>query len=226
MSEFYVYLHRRASDNTPFYVGKGKGQRAWHFYNRNRYWNNVKEKHGVIVEVIFDNLTEEESLQVEKDTILELTYFGYPLTNLTSGGEGATPSLETRLKMSISRKGRKMSEESIKKTADWHRGRKRSEETCQRISDSLKGKKVPRERAIRSGLSRTGVLSAIADKTIYSFLHENGTQFTGTRLELCEKFNLNRKLINKLFYTKPRKTSQSWSLIGEINDGTSQTPKS
>lgn len=226
MYDFYVYLHRRATDNKPFYVGKGKGQRAWHFCNRNRYWNNVKEKHGVIVEVIFDNLTEEESLQVEKDTILELTYFGYPLTNLTSGGESSTPSLETRLKMSASRKGRKMSEESIKKTSDWHRGRKRSQETCQRISNALKGKKVPRERAIRSGLSRTGVLSVIADKTIYSFRHENGTQFTGTRLEICEKFGLNRKLISKLFYTKPRKTSQGWSLLGEINDGTSQTPES
>lgn len=221
MNEFYVYVHRRASDNKPFYVGKGKGQRAWHFYNRNRYWQNVKEKHGVVVEIVFDNLDESESLQVEKDTILEFLYFGYPLTNLTSGGEGTTPSLETRLLMSKAHMGRTISKESSEKTAAWHRGRKRSEATCLKISEALKGKKVPAERARRSALSRTGVLHVATDKNKYSFLHENGTQFTGTRLELCERFNLSKKLIAKLFYKKARKTSQGWSLIGEVNDGTS-----
>ena len=119
---FYVYLHRRKTDNKVFYVGKGKNGRAWHFYNRNGYWNNVKSKHGITVEIVFDNLSEEESLAAEKDTILELTYFGHPLTNLTSGGESPVFSEESLLKMSISGKGRKRSKESVEKTAAGHKG--------------------------------------------------------------------------------------------------------
>lgn len=99
MNKFYVYVHRRASDNLPFYVGKGKDKRAWNFHARSKFWNNTKAKHGVIVEIVFEDLSEEEAFQCEKDTILEFRYFGYPLVNLTDGGEGAsglTPSEITK----------------------------------------------------------------------------------------------------------------------------------
>jgi len=51
--KFYVYVHIKESDNTVFYVGKGSGGRAWDFYGRNVYWKNVKNKHGVRVEILF-----------------------------------------------------------------------------------------------------------------------------------------------------------------------------
>lgn len=91
-NQYYVYIHRRTSDNLPFYVGKGKDRRAWEFNKkaRNEYWHMVENKHGVIVEIVFDNLTEQEAFQIEKDTILEFEYFGYPLTNITRGGEGSS----------------------------------------------------------------------------------------------------------------------------------------
>ena len=136
---YYVYLHRRATDNKVFYVGKGKGRRAWNFNNRNQHWTNVKNKHGVIVDIVFDELTEEQSLQIEKDTILEFTYFGYPLTNKSSGGESPVFSEESREKMR-NRPKRIKTQDEIDRIANFHKGRKRSEETCERISKSLKGK--------------------------------------------------------------------------------------
>jgi CTP:phosphocholine cytidylyltransferase-like protein len=86
---FYVYLHRRLTDNKVFYVGKGHAKRAWIRSNRNRYWNNVVEKHGYSVEIVFENLTEDDAFKIEKDTILEMRYFGFPLVNMTDGGEGS-----------------------------------------------------------------------------------------------------------------------------------------
>lgn len=104
---YYVYIHRRASDNLPFYVGKGKGYRAWVTSGRSGWWQRVVDKHGLIIEVVFDNLTEADAFQCEKDSILEFNYFNYPLVNLTAGGEGGlAPSKETRHKQSTAKLGK------------------------------------------------------------------------------------------------------------------------
>ena len=104
-NSFYVYVHRRLSDNKPFYVGKGNRYRAWVSKGRNDWWNAVVSKHGYSVEIIFDNLTNEEALACEKDAISEFRYFNFPLVNLTSGGEGCTVSEEARKKMSKAKQG-------------------------------------------------------------------------------------------------------------------------
>lgn len=128
---FYVYVHRRLTDNKPFYVGKGKGNRAFTSNGRNDYWKNTKDKHGFSVEIVFENLTEDEAFQCEKDTITEFRYFGYPLTNLTDGGEGVS--------------GIKQSAETIRKRVLKNTGKKRTEETKLLLSNSLKGKIVSEE---------------------------------------------------------------------------------
>lgn len=146
MSEFYVYLHLRASDGTPFYVGKGRGKRAWSVKSRNSYWHNVVSKHGLEVHIAANGLTEKEAFAIEISTI---SMFGIDnLTNLTAGGEGSgglSPSEETRLKISkansnpsqatrerkrIAATGRKLSEESRAKLSK----RNISDETRKRMS--------------------------------------------------------------------------------------------
>ena len=118
LNRFYVYLHRRKTDDKVFYVGKGTGQRVTALKGRNPYWQKTAIKHGVISEILFDNLTEEEALAVEVDVIKELKYFGHPLCNLTDGGDGAlNPHASTRLKMSLAKKGKQPPNKGKKQTA-------------------------------------------------------------------------------------------------------------
>lgn len=87
---YYVYLHRRASDNKVFYVGKGKGKRAFQTGGRNDRWNKTYKKHGRIVEIVFDGLSQQDAFDIEIDTITEMRYhYGETLCNMTNGGEGA-----------------------------------------------------------------------------------------------------------------------------------------
>lgn len=57
-SDFYVYLHRRATDGRVFYVGKGVSTRAWRKDKRNQHWKNIVKKHGYIVEIVQDGMQE------------------------------------------------------------------------------------------------------------------------------------------------------------------------
>lgn len=125
---FYVYLHRRKTDNKVFYVGKGKGNRATSKHGRSEWWKRTADKHGFEVEIVFDNLSEEESFECEKNTILEFRYFGHPLVNMTDGGEGMS--------------GHKPSKETLAKRSEKLKGQKRTPEQCRRISESITGRKL------------------------------------------------------------------------------------
>jgi hypothetical protein len=75
----------------PFYVGKGKDQRAYKTTGRSKFWHNVVNKHGFEVIIVKENLTEEESFLLEQKLVNE---YGRKdlgtgiLVNLTNGGEG------------------------------------------------------------------------------------------------------------------------------------------
>lgn len=108
---FYVYLHRRATDGTVFYVGKGKGRRAWERYGRNDWWKNVFYKNGAILEILYQDLEEFEAFRLEEIVIKNYEMNGANLCNMTSGGEGASgavPSYKTRIKISRASGGRKV----------------------------------------------------------------------------------------------------------------------
>lgn len=84
-----VYLHRREDDGIPFYVGIGNVDRPYVVHGRNFYWTNVYNKHGLIVEILHENLTWYEACEHEIRLIKEYRD-RYPeyLVNLTDGGEG------------------------------------------------------------------------------------------------------------------------------------------
>lgn len=63
---FYVYQHRRGSKEGPiFYVGKGCGRRAWTAFGRHPEWHDVASNFGFYVEIIANELSESDALQIE-----------------------------------------------------------------------------------------------------------------------------------------------------------------
>lgn len=106
--EFYVYIYRDPIDETPVYVGKGKGSRAMcHISDRARTNNRLgklianRTKLGLVVEPeIVAYCNERNALLIEQALI---SYFGRsqlslgPLFNSTDGGDGVSnPSQEVR----------------------------------------------------------------------------------------------------------------------------------
>lgn len=91
---FYVYQHLRADTGEVFYVGKGKGKRLTS-RGRNEYWKRIVEKHGLIVEVIAEKLTEIEAFELEVSTIRSHKESGLKLANMTDGGEGTVGRVVT-----------------------------------------------------------------------------------------------------------------------------------
>lgn len=208
MNKFYVYVHRRASDNLPFYVGKGKDKRAWNFHHRSAFWNNVKQKHGIIVEIVFENLSENEAFQCEKDTILEFRHFGYPLVNLTDGGEGPA--------------GRKFSEQSRKRMSEAQRTSLRVKAAREKVSAQRRGVSVGRRPKTsiamrgqeKSASHRQAVAESKRCKIMYTFQNTVTLQrFTGTRFEFQEFTGINRKLVSCLFGKSPARVSKGWRLL-------------
>ena len=95
---FYVYLHLTEDTNEVFYVGKGKGSRAYKLSGRNKFWHNVVNKHGFVVKIIEENLTEEQSILLEQKLINEYGRRNLgtgKLVNLTDGGEGVSGKIYT-----------------------------------------------------------------------------------------------------------------------------------
>lgn len=232
MNNFYVYVHRRLSDNKPFYVGKGKDKRAYAENGRNDYWNATKNKHGLVVEIVFDNLTENEAFQCEVDTILEFRYFGYPLTNLTDGGDGTSgyKVTDSAKKVKSEQRSDKTEYTFISKNGTIKKCTRMElikSELLDRVTFSqLFQKKLNLQQSCGWGILKDGEsfedatirinsarkLSKI-DNSIYRFVNKDNITFTGTRAELCKLFNLDQNRLCELFSKKQRKTVLGWSLI-------------
>jgi hypothetical protein len=106
MNKFYVYMYLR-EDGTPYYVGKGKGKRAYAIERRLK----VPSEDRIVFP--YTNLTEEDAFQKEIELISK---YGRKdigtgiLRNLTDGGEGASGLVmneETKTKIGNALRGRK-----------------------------------------------------------------------------------------------------------------------
>lgn len=109
VTDFYVYIHRRATDNKVFYVGKGHAGRAWSSKGRNKYWHKIVGKHGFIVEIALTGIQEWYTLEREIELIAKFRAFGFELANVTDGGDGVS--------------GLKFTAASRKRMSDTHKAR-------------------------------------------------------------------------------------------------------
>ena len=154
---FYTYAFLR-EDGTPYYIGKGKGDRA--FRSRKGRVAPPLDKKRIIL--LKKNLTEEEAFKHE---CYMIAVFGRKdlgtgiLWNFTDGGQGGagkTMGKETRAKISSAQKGRRLSEETKKKISvakknmseetkekirQAHIGMKATAETKRKISEAKRGER-------------------------------------------------------------------------------------
>lgn len=133
---FYVYEHWRPDLNLCFYVGKGKGQRAYDFNPKRRHnahhANIVNKLHnmGMVVEIrlVASGLTESEAFSFEIGRIAFWRSSSVRLVNHTDGGQGSSDSTGAiGKKISAAKRGIKLGPHS--------------EEHRRKISQSLMGKK-------------------------------------------------------------------------------------
>lgn len=117
----YIYLHKTVADGATFYVGQGKGDRAWTTTNRNKLWCNVYKKHGAVVEIVRSNMTRDEANDMER-TLIAAYGRRYnktgTLTNITCGGdgiEGYRHTEATKQRIAAHTKGIKQRQELIDK---------------------------------------------------------------------------------------------------------------
>jgi len=88
--KFYVYVDFRGDDGRPFYVGKGNEGRVKGL-KRNELHSRIKNKHGIIREVVFETHSEQEAFKKEIQLIQELQTHvdhGNGGANFTLGGDG------------------------------------------------------------------------------------------------------------------------------------------
>jgi hypothetical protein len=95
MEQYYVYTHLNPQTKEVFYVGIGKGNRAWNKgAGRNKFWENYVNKHGFEVEIIAENITRNQAGKIEIELIAHLgrrqIEEGGTLVNRSLGGDGGS----------------------------------------------------------------------------------------------------------------------------------------
>lgn len=141
-ANFYVYEHWRLDRDECFYVGKGRGNRAYSMKDRNRHHKAIVAKLSRIgsafeVRIVASGLIESDAFDMEKERIRFWRDAGVDLANMTDGGEGISGfhhSDETKRKLSEINKGMPAA----------FFGRKHTQKTKLKLSETAKKRGGPK----------------------------------------------------------------------------------
>jgi hypothetical protein len=214
---YYTYAYLR-EDKTPYYIGKGKGDRI--YKKKKGEINPPKDKSKIIF--LKQNLTENEAFKHE---MYMISVFGRKnlgtgiLRNKTDGGEGpSNPSIETRKKMSDVKKGKLLSDEHKRKMREAHKNP--SEEFRKKISYATKGEKNPMYGKRHSEETKQKISRMRKGKntkppthtTEYEFISPEGELIKGKNIaEFARIYNLNVSALYDIKRGK-RKQYNGWRL--------------
>lgn len=220
--DFYVYVHKKKTTGEVFYVGKGCGKRAWVESKRNAHWKRVRDKHGIIVEIVIDRIQEWYAYEIEAELTLRygLAHEGGKLVNKIHGGWGVLEgennpnhdcteytflNLETGQKFSGTKYQfyRKIKIRPApmfytgKTTKGWIVYTNQSDEDIDKLRFPSKEENNPN-----------------TDTNVYCFYHKDGREFTGSRLDFIRVYGFSPY---HLFGTTPCKTQRGWYLADKEN---------
>lgn len=209
MPIYYIYMHRRASDGLPFYIGKGKGNRFRDKSGRNRHWDRVVKKHGYTVDILHTGLSEEGSKLLEVMEINNKRSMGYPMTNINNGGDGNhgwIPSEDTRNKIREKAIGRKASDSARENMRRSHTGRKHSQES----KDKIRYANLRRTPEFNASI---GLNRRDNEEFVFLDLDPDGPGFViATRKYMQEFYGLNASKISDLIFGR-RSQHKGWILL-------------
>jgi NUMOD3 motif len=135
---FYVYEYYKKDNDEVFYVGKGTGRRMYELHNRNKYFNSVYAKYDCDVRIYKNELTNEESCEMERNRIAELKAIGQAYCNFTEGGTGFSTGKLNPVHKRIKEGNIKLF--TGKENFRSFKGRKHTEESKKLMSENRKGK--------------------------------------------------------------------------------------
>jgi hypothetical protein len=223
--DYYTYAYLR-KDRTPYYIGKGIGDRIYSTSRRN---NPPKDRSRIIY--LKQNLTEEEAFKHE---IYMIAVFGRKdlgtgiLHNRTNGGEGVSGyvcSEETKRKISEVKKGKTHSEETRRKQSEVKKGKTHSEETKRKQSEVKKGKTHSEETKRKISEARKGKTSnrkgvTLSEETRKKMSEAKKNPSEETRKKISEASKGNTNMLGKTHSEETKiKLSESKKGIKWWNDG-------
>lgn len=234
--KFMVYKHTTPSNKIYIGITCQKPQKRWRYgygYSNCPLFYKAIKKYGwdnINHEILYENLTKEEAILKEKELIEKYDSTnnkkGY---NLTKGGEGNFGVIFTedrKQKISKSKMGHKVSEETIKKIKEstsgmkhWNFGRNLSQETKNKISESHKGKKLTPEHIKQLKTFKKGDIPwnkgiAMSEETKTKLMNKSKKKEI-----LCIETNTKFNSIREAY----KKTGINYSHIAEVCKGIRKT---
>jgi len=173
----HIYRHIRLDKNEPFYVGIGLDDIPKRAYEtkkrRSQWWNNIVNKYGYSVDILFENVTIDFAKEKEKEFI---SLYGRidlgtgTLCNQTDGGDGMNgwkANAENKINMSKAAKIRGTfmlnNPEVIAKRANSNRGKKRTPIQCERLAAWQRG--IPKDKEQIEKMRATKLLQENVEKS-------------------------------------------------------------
>jgi len=217
MNSFYTYAYLR-EDGTPYYIGKGKGNRA---YSKHRKHIKIPTKDKILI--LKNNLTEEDAFKHE---IYMISIFGRKdlgngiLINLSNGGDGVSGykhTEKTKYKMKIKALNRpSVSKETKEKISKTLKGRKKlplSEEQKKKISETKK--KNFREGKWKSAYGMSGKKHKEETKKKMSDIMK-----TKNNAQIATQSRMKKVMVNGVIYNSRKealeKTGISWRQYNKV----------